>query len=83
MKETSVLFLSVRICDQTELPLRVPGLVLLDSEGDDSEGDDLVLVPGAQLEVVRNWQARVTSGEHRVGSAELDRQIVILVMTKL
>ena len=75
------MFLSVRICDQTELSLRVSGLVLVDSEGDDSEGDDLVLVPRAQLEVVRSWQARVTRGEHGVGSAQLDRQIVIIIMT--
>ena len=55
---------SVRICDETELSHGVDGFVLVDDEGDDGEGDDLVLVPRAQLEVVRRRQTRVTRGKH-------------------
>ena len=67
----SVLFLSVRVCDQTELSHGVSGLVLVDQEGDDGKGDHLVLVPRSQLEIVRSRQTRVTSREHRVSSAQL------------
>ena len=52
----SVLFLRVRICDQTELPHGVSGFVLVYCEGDHSEGQHLVLVPGSQLEIVRSRQ---------------------------
>ena len=64
-----VLVLRVRICDQTELSHGVHGFVLVHSEGDDSEGEDLVLVPGAQLKIVRRRKARVTRGKHGVSSA--------------
>ena len=66
-----VLFLGVRICDQAELPQGVSGFVLVDSEGDHSKGQHLVLVPRSQLEIVRRRQTRVTSREHGVSSAQL------------
>ena len=52
----SVLFLRVRVSDQAELSHGVSGLVLVDQEGDHSKGDDLVLVPRSQLEIVRSRQ---------------------------